>query len=249
MKRDNIRLFELYNEGLNDCEIGSILNVSSSAVGINRRKLGLLPNANRGGQKGKKIVFDNISYHLNRNLYIAHVQLCIPMSEENFEKDDCNEEDAVADDEEDTVEEKVLNKKLTTEERLILEGDDIVPSKKKIKITPAVKQKLMKKLTAEQIEELKKTDYHHIMFLKQFTSEERKVIYRLCLSERLNKTEATIYVEIQKKLKEDAYDKNFIADVYCNETEREAIEGCIRLNNTEIEILAILVRKKLLSEE
>ena len=145
--------------------------------------------------------------------------------------------------------EKILNKKLTTEERAILQGDDITPPKKKIKITPAVKQKLLEKLTAEQIEELKKTDYHHVLFLKQFTPEERKVIYKLCLGERLNKTEAVVYTGMQKKLKESAYDRNHIVDLFQFEIEREAIEVCISLSNAEIEILAVIVRKKLLAEE
>jgi len=142
--------------------------------------------------------------------------------------------------------EKILNKKLTVEERAIIEGDDIAPPKKKIKITPAVKQKLLQKLTPEQIEELKKTDYHHIMFLKQFTQEERKVIYRLCLDERLNKTEATVYTEIQKKLVQAAYDKEYIVDVYCDTVERESIQACLELADTEVEILATMTRKKLL---
>ena len=143
--------------------------------------------------------------------------------------------------------EKILNKKLTTEERVILEGDDIAPPKKKIKITPGVKQKLLQKFTPEQIEELKHTDYHHILFLKQFTPEQRKVIYKLCLGERLNKTEAKIYTEMQKKLVQASYDKHYISEPFCSELiEREAVEACIPLNNTEIEILAVLVRKKLL---
>ena len=61
------------------------------------------------------------------------------MSEEDFDDDH----------------EKILNKKLTTEERVILEGDDVAPPKKKIKITPEIKQKLLQKLTPEQIEELR----------------------------------------------------------------------------------------------
>ena len=143
--------------------------------------------------------------------------------------------------------EKILNKKLTTEERVILEGDDIAPPKKKIKITPEVKQKLLQKLTPEQIEELKHTDYHHILFLKQFTPEERKVIYKLCLGERLNKIETKVYTEMQKKLVRGSYDKNFISEPFCSELiEREAVEACIWLNSTEIEILAVLVRKKLI---
>ena len=143
--------------------------------------------------------------------------------------------------------EKILNKKLTTEERAILQGDDITPPKKKIKITPAVKQKLLEKLTAEQIEELKKTDYHHVLFLKQFTPEERKVIYKLCLGERLNKTEAVVYTEMQKKLIQASYDRNYILEPFCSELiEREAVEACIPLNSTEIEILGVMVRKKVL---
>ena len=145
--------------------------------------------------------------------------------------------------------EKILNKKLTVEERAIIEGDDVAPPKKKIKITPAVKQKLLQKLTAEQIDELRHTDFHHIMFLKQFTPEERKVIYRLCLGERLNKTEVVIYAEIQKKLVRSSYDKNHVLDLYRDVIEREAIEGCIMLSDTEIETLGVMVRKKLLSEE
>ena len=145
--------------------------------------------------------------------------------------------------------EKILNKKLTTEERAIIEGDDIAPPKKKIKITPAVKQKLLQKLTPEQIEELRHTDHHHVMFLKQFTMEERKVIYKLCLGERLNKTETVVYNGIQKKVKQAAYDKNHITDLFRYEVEREVVEVCIPLNNTEIEILAMMVRKKLLPEE
>lgn len=140
--------------------------------------------------------------------------------------------------------EKILNKKLSTEERVILEGDDIAPPKKKIKITPAVKQELLQKLTPEQIEELRHTDYHHIMFLKQFTPEERKVIYRLCLGERLNKTEAEIYTEMQKKLVQTSYDKNFITDVYREAVEREAVESCVGLGSTEVETLAVIIRKK-----
>ena len=145
--------------------------------------------------------------------------------------------------------EKILNKKLTTEERVILEGDDIAPPKKKIKITLGVKQKLLEKLTPEQIEELKHTDYHHILFLKQFTPEQRKVIYRLCLGERLNKTEAVVYTGIQKKLVQTSYDKNHVLDLYRDVVERESVESCIELNDMEIETLAVIVRKKLLVEE
>jgi len=144
--------------------------------------------------------------------------------------------------------EKILNKKLTVEERAIIEGDDIAPPKKKIKITPAVKQKLLEKFTTEQIEELKHTDYHYLLFLKQFTREERKVIYRLCLGERLNKMEAVIYTQIQEKLKSAAYDKNYVLDVYCEAVEREAVESCVGLSSTEIEILAMVIRKKVLEE-
>ena len=132
-----------------------------------------------------------------------------------------------------------------------MEGIKIVPRlpKKKIKITPAVKEKLLQKLTTEQIEELRHTDHHHIMFLKQFTPEERKVIYKLCLGERLNKTEAVVYTGIQKKLVQTSYDKNHVLDLYRDVVEREAIEGCIMLSDTEIEILGVMVRKKLLVEE
>ena len=144
--------------------------------------------------------------------------------------------------------EKILKKKLTTEESVAL-SNGAASSKKKIKITPAVKQKLLQKLTAEQIEELRHTDYHHIMFLKQFTLEERKVIYRLCLDERLNKTEAVVYIEMQKKLVQSSYDRNFIEEPFSSIIEREIIEACIPLNDTEIEILGVLVRKKLLLEE
>ena len=146
--------------------------------------------------------------------------------------------------------EKILNKKLTTEERAILKGDDVAPPKKKTKITPVVKQKLLQKLTTEQIEELKHTDYHYILFLKQFTPEERKVIYRLCLGERLSKMETVIYTEIQKKLVQASYDKHFIVEPFCSEfIERESVQSCIELTDTEIEILAVMVRKKLLTEE
>ena len=154
------------------------------------------------------------------------------MSEEDFDDDH----------------EKILNKKLTTEERVILEGDDIAPPKKKIKITPAVKQKLLQKFTPEQIEELRHTDYHHVMFLKQFTPEERKMIYRLCLGERLNKTEVVVYAGIQKKLVQTSYDRSYIMEPFSGIVEREVIEACIQLNDTEIEILGVMVRKKLLIE-
>ena len=177
---------------------------------------------------------DLVKIEITENLiYNLHPQLFL-MLEEDFDDDH----------------EKILNKKLTTEERVILEGDDIAPPKKKIKITPVVKQKLLEKFTPEQIEELKHTDYHYILFLKQFTPEERKVIYKLCLGERLNKTEVVVYTGIQKKLVQSSYDKHYISEPFCSElAEREVIEACVWLNDTEIETLAVMVRKKLLQED
>ena len=115
--------------------------------------------------------------------------------------------------------------------------------------TPAdIKEKLIAKLTDEEIETLKETDPKHITYLKNFTPEQRNIIYALCTKihkgERIAEEDLFAFDYLVKpRLMEIGQSYEYL-EIYCKEVIPNALKVCIALTNVELHLLAKLIKAK-----
>jgi len=111
-----------------------------------------------------------------------------------------------------------------------------------------IKEKLIAKLTDEEKEILQETDPKHITYLKNFTSEQRSIIYELCTKihkdERITKEDLFAFDYLVKpRLLEIGQSYEYL-EVYCKEVAPEALKACIALTTAELHLLGKLIKAK-----
>ena len=112
-----------------------------------------------------------------------------------------------------------------------------------------IKEKLIAKLTDEDREALQKTDPTHITYLKNFTPEQRNIIYALCTKihrdERITEEELFAFDYLVKpRLLEIGQSYEYLEEIYCKEIASEALKACTNLTNIELHLLAKLIKAK-----
>ena len=117
---------------------------------------------------------------------------------------------------------------------------------KEEEVTVDIKEKLIAKLTDEEREVLQETDPKHITYLKNFTSEQRSIIYELCTKihkdERITEEDLfTFDYLVKPRLLEIGQSYEYL-EVYCKEVPPEALKVCIDLTTAELHLLAKLIK-------
>ena len=119
---------------------------------------------------------------------------------------------------------------------------------KKEEVTIGAKEKLIAKLTDEEREVLQEIDPKHITYLKNFTPEQRNVIYELCTKihkdERVTEEDLfTFDYLVKPRLLEMGQSYDYL-EIYCKEATPEALKVCIELTTPELHLLAKLIKAK-----